>query len=64
GVRIKQHTQKESMLIAYMCEFELTAPVELQEVGYYAGFGHLGSQGFGCVGREILTHEKDCDLAQ
>lgn len=50
GVRIKQLTQKESMLIGYMYAFELTAPVELQEIGYYAGFGHLGSQGFGCVG--------------
>jgi CRISPR-associated endoribonuclease Cas6 len=50
GVRIKQLTQSESMLIGYMYEFELTAPAELQEVGYYAGFGHLGSQGFGCVG--------------
>lgn len=50
GVRIKQLTKRESMLIGYMYEFELTAPAELQEVGYYAGFGHLGSQGFGCVG--------------
>jgi CRISPR-associated endoribonuclease Cas6 len=38
------------MLIGYMYEFDLTAPAELQKVGYYAGFGHLGSQGFGCVG--------------
>lgn len=50
GVRIKQHTSNASQLIGYMYEFTLTAPVELQEVGYYAGFGHLGSQGFGCVG--------------
>lgn len=50
GVRIKQHTPMESMLIGYMYEFTLTAPIELQEVGYYAGFGHLASQGFGCVG--------------
>lgn len=50
GVRIKQHTSMESQLIGYMYEFDLTAPAELQEVGYYAGFGHLGSQGFGCVG--------------
>ena len=50
GVRVKQLTQHESQLIGYMYEFDLTAPAELQEVGYYAGFGHLGSQGFGCVG--------------
>ena len=50
GVRIKQLTAKESQLIGYMYEFDLTAPIELQEVGYYAGLGHLGSQGFGCVG--------------
>ncbi|MEX0883761.1 MAG: CRISPR-associated endoribonuclease Cas6 [Cyclobacteriaceae bacterium] len=50
GVRIKQLTAKATMLIGYMYEFEFRAPVELQEVAYHAGFGHLGSQGFGCVG--------------
>ena len=50
GVLIKQHTPFQTKLIAYLFEFELRAPVELQEIGYYAGFGHLGSQGFGCVG--------------
>jgi len=25
-------------------------PVELQEIGYYVGFGYLGSQEFGCMG--------------
>lgn len=49
GVRIKQHTAQATQLIGYMYEFELTAPVELHEIGYHAGFGHLGSQGFGCV---------------
>lgn len=49
GVLIKQGTEKESKLIGYSYEFALTAPAELQEIGYYAGFGHLGSQGFGCV---------------
>ncbi|UJP63460.1 CRISPR-associated endoribonuclease Cas6 [Mongoliitalea daihaiensis] len=49
GIRIKQHTQMASHLIGYMFEFELTAPLELHEIGFYAGFGHLGSQGFGCV---------------
>ena len=50
GVTIKQLTPQQSKLIGYSYEFELSAPVELQEIGYYAGFGHLGSQGFGCVG--------------
>lgn len=50
GITIKQNTAKASKLIAYNFEFELIAPVELQEIGYYAGFGNLGSQGFGCVG--------------
>lgn len=49
GIRIKQHTRMGTHLIGYMYEFELSAPIELQEIGYYAGFGHLGSQGFGCV---------------
>ncbi|WP_375585403.1 CRISPR-associated endoribonuclease Cas6 [Cyclobacterium xiamenense] len=50
GVKIKQHSDQATMLIGYMYEFEFGAPVELQEAGYFAGFGHLGSQGFGCVG--------------
>ncbi|MCB0538258.1 MAG: CRISPR-associated endoribonuclease Cas6, partial [Bacteroidetes bacterium] len=29
--------------------FELTAPVELHEIGYEAGFGEKNSMGFGCV---------------
>ena len=49
GVKIKQLTAQQSMLIGYMFEFEFKAPVELQEIGYTAGFGHLGSQGFGSV---------------
>ncbi|MCH7408156.1 CRISPR-associated endoribonuclease Cas6 [Belliella sp. DSM 111904] len=49
GVKIKQLTEKETQLIGYSFEFELKAPVELHEIGYHAGFGHLGSQGFGCV---------------
>ncbi|MCH7402216.1 CRISPR-associated endoribonuclease Cas6 [Belliella kenyensis] len=49
GVKIKQLTAQATMLIGYMYEFEFRAPKELQELGYYAGFGHLGSQGFGCV---------------
>ncbi len=37
----------------YLMDFELTAPVELLELGYFAGFGEKNSSlGFGCV--EIL----------
>lgn len=50
GVKIKQLTKQETHLVGYIYEFSLTAPIELHEAGYYAGFGHLGSQGFGCVG--------------
>lgn len=57
GVTIKQLTPQQSKLIGYSYEFDLYAPVELQEIGYYAGFGHLGSQGFGCVG---VKNEKIC----
>lgn len=49
GVKIKQRTDQETHLVGYMYEFEFRAPAELQEIGYTAGFGHLGSQGFGCV---------------
>lgn len=49
GVTIKQHTARETKLIGYAFEFSLRLPKELQEIGYYGGFGHLGSQGFGCV---------------
>ncbi|MGY6557698.1 MAG: CRISPR-associated endoribonuclease Cas6 [Nitritalea sp.] len=49
GVKIKQLTAQETQLIGYSFEFEFTAPIELQRIGFYAGFGHLGSQGFGCV---------------
>src|SRR5690606_30063572 len=49
GVLIKQMTPQETKLIGYSFEFILEAPEELHEVGYYAGFGNLNSQGFGCV---------------
>lgn len=50
GVTIKEHTKEETKVISYLFRFELTAPVELHEVGYYAGMGEKGSMGFGCVG--------------
>ncbi len=37
-------------VVAYSYDFLLTAPIELQEIGYYAGFGgNNAALGFGCV---------------
>lgn len=60
GVVIKQMTPQESKLIGYSFEFTLDAPVELHEIGYYSGFGHLNSQGFGCV--EIKTNKENATI--
>jgi CRISPR-associated endoribonuclease Cas6 len=49
GITIKANTQEETKVIGYLFHFELTAPAELHEVGYYAGFGEKNSMGFGCV---------------
>lgn len=49
GTVIKEGTEKETKVIAYLFRFELTAPVELHEVGYYAGMGEKNAMGFGCV---------------
>ncbi len=48
GITIKANSPEESKLIGYMFDFELSAPLELHRIGYYAGFGRLNSQGFGC----------------
>ena len=48
GITIKANTPEETKIIGYMFNFELKAPPELQRIGYYAGFGRLNSQGFGC----------------
>lgn len=40
-------TIKSSKIKGYLFDFELTAPVELQEVGFSAGFGGKNSVGFG-----------------
>lgn len=49
GVTIKANTREETKVIGYLFHFELTTPVELHEIGYYAGFGEKNSMGFGCV---------------
>jgi CRISPR-associated endoribonuclease Cas6 len=49
GVHIKANTESHTQVIGYLFHFELTAPAELHEIGYYAGFGEKNSMGFGCV---------------
>jgi len=50
GITIKEGTEQETKVIGYLFNFELTASPELQETGYYAGFGEKNSIGFGCCG--------------
>lgn len=49
GIEIKAGTREATKVIGHLFHFELTAPVEFHEVGYYAGFGEKNSMGFGCV---------------
>jgi CRISPR-associated endoribonuclease Cas6 len=49
GIDVKKNGINTSHLIAYEYEFEITAPLELIEIGYYQGFGSNNSMGFGCV---------------
>lgn len=49
GIHIKDHSEGHTQVIGYLFHFELTAPVELHELGYEAGFGEKNSMGFGCV---------------
>jgi CRISPR-associated endoribonuclease Cas6 len=47
-IKIKADTAQETKLKAYFMTFTLKAPVELQRLGYFAGFGEKNSLGFGC----------------
>lgn len=49
GITLKSHTAQQTQVVGYLFNFELTAPAQLQEIGYYAGFGEKNAQGFGCV---------------
>jgi CRISPR-associated endoribonuclease Cas6 len=51
GIHVKDYTDAHTQMIGYLFHFELTAPVELHEMGYDAGFGEKNSMGFGCVER-------------
>lgn len=48
-IEIKTGTPQMTKIRAYNFTFEITGSPELIEIGYYGGFGRLGSQGFGCV---------------
>lgn len=48
GITLKEGTKQQTKLIGYQYNFSLQAPKEFLEVGYHAGFGKAGSQGFGC----------------
>jgi CRISPR-associated endoribonuclease Cas6 len=50
GIHIKEGTINHTQVIGYLGRFKLEAPIDLHEVGYYAGFGEKNSMGFGCVG--------------
>ena len=47
-VTIKPYTDNETKVRGFVYSFRLKAPVALQELGYYAGFGEKNSMGFGC----------------
>jgi CRISPR-associated endoribonuclease Cas6 len=49
GIHIKAGTAQHTQVIGYLFHFELLAPPELHEIGYYAGFGEKNSMGFGCA---------------
>jgi len=51
-VKLKANTAEETLVRGWLFEFELTAPVAVHELGYYAGFGEKNSMGFGMV--EVL----------
>jgi len=46
-VVIKANTAQETKVRGFTYDFEITAPAELTEIGYKAGFGEKNSMGFG-----------------
>lgn len=53
GITLKAHTKGQTKVVGYTYDFQITAPPELLEIAYYAGFGTENAQGFGCV--EIIS---------
>ena len=58
-ITIKAHTAQETKVRAYRYTFRMRAPIRLQHLGFYAGFGGSNALGFGC-GRVWYT-ERDLD---
>lgn len=48
GIIIKADTPQQTQLIGYLFDFSITAPPQLTNIGYYAGFGEKNSLGMGC----------------
>ena len=48
-ITIKAETPHESKIRGYMCDFEMTAPVQLMKIMYEGGIGGKNSMGFGMV---------------
>ncbi len=48
GSTIKVGTPRETRLVGYHYNFKIKADKDLLRIGYFCGFGHKGSQGFGC----------------
>lgn len=48
-ITIKADTPYQSRVPAYMYEFCLKVPVELQQIAYHCGVGHKNSVGFGAI---------------
>lgn len=46
-VQIKEGTPQATNIRGFLCDFQVTAPVELVKTGYDAGFGEKNSLGFG-----------------
>ncbi len=48
-ITIKAGSPAQNKVRGFMFDFELTAPLRYQKVGYFAGFGESNSMGFGLV---------------
>jgi len=53
--RIKAYTAEETSVKGYLFDFELTAPADLHETGFNAGFGAMSSLGFGFC--EVISND-------
>lgn len=44
---IKPYTDQETKVKGYIYKFSMKAPIALQEIGFYSGFGEKNSMGWG-----------------